>query len=245
VCAQLLTLGAAVGVALCSAGCREKPLRVAPLPPLAPPVTAPDEPLPIRESLVIPGERLTWVVRWRGMPIGRAEHAVAVGPVSPRARRIAVRSRFRTAGVARRLSPLVYDLTAEVALPGADGHTSRDLVHNIHEALAALRGWARAGAPPAVLIVKHQGLRFRVDVASPTLEDLDETDGKRALRVDCRAIRSDRSADPSWTPTYITLWLSTDAARVPLRIDVEDDGFRAHAQLIEREIVGAHRSRER
>lgn len=234
---RLVVLCISLALASTAAGCEDKPLRTTPLPTLQQRDARRPERFPPTERLVIAGEHLTWEVRWHGLAIGRAEYAVAPAPAPGSVSRIAVRSRFRTTGAARKVEPLSHDLRADVVF-GPAVPAARDPVHNLHSALAALRGWARPGAPPGKLFVLHEGRRYRVDIGSPKLEELPRAGEHRdAIRVDCRALRTGRHASARYTPTYITLWLSPDRARVPLRIDAEDDGFRVHASLVEREVV--------
>jgi hypothetical protein len=232
---RFLAIGATIAVALAATGCGDKPPPTAPLPPLVTHQAAQSGSFPPSDLLVIAGERLTWQVRWRGVTVGRAEHAVSPSGATSANAAVAVRSRFRTAGLARKMNPLSHDLLAAVTPHPAP--SPRDLVHNLHAALAALRGWARPDAAPGEFLVEHEGRRYRVEVASPRLEELRHAGALRAaIRVDLRATRTGSDSNPGYSPTYITLWLSTDAEHVPLRIDAEDDGFRAHAVLIEREV---------
>ena len=59
------------------------------------------------------------------------------------------------------------------------------------------------------------------------------------LRVECRAVRTWNKPDPRAPipPLLISLWFSADQERVLLRIDVDDDGARARALLIERDVL--------
>ena len=98
-------------------------------------------------------------------------------------------------------------------------HDAPAPAHTLHSALGWVRAWARADAAPAELYVVHDGDLYRVDLATPTRDTVDD---KPALRVDGHA-----------GALSISLWLSTDAAHLPLRIVARTGSLQITAQLIQ------------
>jgi len=230
-------------VALLAAGCAERPLAATPLPDLV--STEPAQPIRISvaEPIVVAGERMAWNVSWRGLEVGRVQHAVG----NERRRAVTVTSEFVTRGMAARIAPMRHELTTLLdgnsGLPlggidilSADGVSKRaeytnerfrsDEVHTFHSALATLRAWVKPRANPGYVMVLHQRTLYRVDVATPTVE-------AERLRVDARAVESEKRGNF----VALTLWFSLDAAHVPVALEVDDDRGRVAAELIEREIL--------
>jgi hypothetical protein len=226
-----------------AASCAEQSLAAQPLPELMSPEPGRLSPISVADPVLVNGERLAWDVSWRGLQVGRVQLAVG----NERRRAVTVTSEFTTAGMAARMAPMRHQLTTLVdgntglPLDGidilvTDGVSKRaeytnerfrsDEVHTFHSALAVLRAWAKPNAKAGYVMVLHQRDLYRVDVASPTVED-------QRLRVDGSAAESENSGKP----IAITLWFSLDAARVPLALEVEDGRGRVAAELIERETL--------
>jgi hypothetical protein len=216
-----------------------------PLPPLA--VARAPVAIDVGTLGLHPGEAMIWDVALRGMTIGRAE--LVVGDTD-------VRSRFKTGGLASAFASARHEMVtrldraAERPSSGSetlvvDGETRRVEVvfegssvvvggravavpgggraHTLHTALGALRAWADPGAAPGYLYVVQLGRLFRLDVAQPMAEDFQ---GRRTLRIDGH-IRAD-DADP----ISITLWLTADPTRAPVRIEIRTAAAQLTAELV-------------
>ncbi len=230
-------------VLLLAAGCAERPLAAHSLPELVSTAPARPTPISVAEPLLVAGERMAWNVSWRGLDVGRVQLAVG----NERRRAVTVTSEFTTQGLAARMAPVRHELTTLIdggtglPLDGidvlfTDGVSKRaeytnerfrsDEVHTFHTALATLRAWAQPRAQPGYLMVLHQRDLYRVDVATPTVE-------QQRLRVDGRAAKLENDGKPM----SFTLWLSLDAARIPLALEIDDGRGRVAAELIDRETL--------
>jgi Protein of unknown function (DUF3108) len=91
-----------------------------------------------------------------------------------------------------------------------------------HSAMADLRGWRpAAGATRTVWLVGGRRL-WRVDLTYVGKDSVGTAEGNReASRLDGIAYRvaPDRSVDTSRPPRRFSVWMSTDADRVPLRVN--------------------------
>jgi hypothetical protein len=235
---------AAVVIALVSgAGC-ERPLPVEPLPAMQP--GQPERRLVSpRDALVVARERMSWSVTWRGLPVGAIQWASGSGD-----RVVAIESEFHTSGVAANMARIEHRLATRVdavsggpidgvdtIVDGGAAHTTRISfsherwrgAHTLHSAVAAVRGWASDATASGYLFVVHQGLRYRLDVARP---EVDMVDGASALRIEAELARVDGRGEP----VAITLWLSGKPWQIPMRLEVEQDGNTATAELIERTV---------
>jgi hypothetical protein len=94
--------------------------------------------------------------------------------------------------------------------------------HDAHSAMAELRGWRQAaGAARTVWLVGGRRL-WRVDLTYAGPDTVGTTEGNReASRLDGVAYRvaPDRTVDTSRPPRRFSVWMSTDADRVPLRVN--------------------------
>ncbi len=224
-------------VAACEAG--HVPLK--PLPPLVAaqaPVAALDT-----QRLLLPRGSLIWDVHWDGLTIARAELVVGDGEA---------RSRFATTGLASAISSIHHELATDLdrardralsfdELLDEDGSTTHitssltrleianrtvavpggNRAHTLHSALGALRAWAAPNATPGFLYVVHVGRLYRLDVASPTSVDLQNA---RTLRIDAHV----RDADIT-----MSLWLTADEQRTPVRIEITRGDAKLVAELVD------------
>ncbi len=78
-------------------------------------------------------------------------------------------------------------------------------------------------AAAAALTVEHLDVDYTLVVARPVAERLDDTP---ALRIDAVVRGAQRSVD-------VTLWLSDDARRAPLRAVIASGDLHVVAQLVE------------
>ena len=226
-------------------GCGEPPLVAQPLPELiANPTRAP---IAVARLVLPEGERLRWEVHHKGFTIGRVELVVGGARVT---------SRFRTSPLARMFARAEHDLMTTLAHAGTypdhaseklvvDGETSsydimfdrsvyvldgrprrvRDgVVHTMHSALGTLRAWAVPNARPGYLHIVHAGELYRLDVDSPSREDWR---GTPAVKVEGRIVEDGAK------PVVVTLWLTANATRSPIRIAIAHDGKQIDAEQIE------------
>jgi Protein of unknown function (DUF3108) len=237
-----------LAVTLLAACGRPAPFPVKPLPELVS-AAQPTMPLAITGLQLVPGESLIWSVHWKGITVGRAELAVTERDV---------RSRFTTDALVSTVVSIQYDLETvldrtaaraasateklvidgdtkqvaetfdgvsyavdgrSVALPGGNpGQT-------LHSALGALRAWAGPDARPGYLVVVHAGQPYRLDVSRPVTEELQ---GTGTLRVACRVIPQDKQLEPF----AVTVWLTADPQRTPVRIEITSAEAHITAELI-------------
>ncbi|HEU0030097.1 MAG TPA: hypothetical protein VFQ53_05675 [Kofleriaceae bacterium] len=226
------------------ASCGEPRLVMKPLPELATPA------VPL--ALVVPmlhlvtGESMIWDVQWRGMTIGRAELAIDDHEI---------RSKFATGKLASAFAHARHELVTVLDAASAhvvhatdvlelDGETTHldlafhgtavdgnatplrvppgNLPHTLHSALGVIRAWASRGAPAGFLYIVHAGELVRLDVAQPVETLLQNTP---AWKIDGQIrVGGDTIA--------LTLWLSADARRLPLRIELSANDEHITAELI-------------
>jgi hypothetical protein len=238
-----------VAVAFVAACGQPPPFPVKPLPPLVP-AMMPTTPLVIAGLALEPGESLIWDVHWKGITIGRAELAVSDREAH---------SRFKTDALAHAMISIEYELatvldreaaratsaTEKLAIDGdttqlaetfdgagyvidgrsfalPDGNPGQTML----SALGVLRAWARPDAQPGFLYIVHTGQPYRLDVARPIAEELQ---GTKTLRVACRVHPQDDQREPF----AVTLWLTDDPKRTPIRIEITSASQRVTAELID------------
>jgi hypothetical protein len=197
-----------------------------------------------RQLLLVRGETLIWDVHWKGFTIARAELVVGDREVS---------SRVKTGKLASSLASILHEATSTLEPTRAtsvrerfviDGETThvvasfRDAMyvldddkrravpggnigHTIHSALGWLRAWAEPGARGGYLFVLHVGELYKLEFAEPIVE-------AESLRIDCRIVPPDEE------PVTITLWLATNADRVPTRFEIGNANVRLTAELVDR-----------
>jgi hypothetical protein len=153
---------------------------------------------------IVPGEHLIWEVSSGELTIGRAELVT---------REHEMESRFATDGFASMFAAVHHELTTPIDY-GLH-------VHTIHSALAWLRAWTPRDQAPAVLEVELDGDRYHVACEPPMADELHDT---RVDRIACEIQAPDAIA--------VTLWLSTDSARVPLRLLARTGTFHVAADLV-------------
>lgn len=242
-----------------ASGCAEPQLAPQALPELSTSLGA--GPLETGEVVFSPGERMAWDVRVRGISVGTAELAVDASEVSAPSE-LVVTSRFRTNELASSMLSVQHRLITVVrgAAPVSSvddlvfGRTHRKVeaafgagvyrvgavshrapagiahVHTLHSALGWMRGWAGEDATAGNIHILHRSNLYRLEVGAPLREPAPGST-HAALRVDCHALPVDSRGDD----ILLTVWLSDDERRVPLRVDAVVEGVRVLADLIERD----------
>jgi hypothetical protein len=225
------------------AGCGEKKYVAKPLPDL---IANPRRAAISVPRLVLPdNERLRWEVHHKGFTIGRAELLVNGSRIV---------SRFKTSQLASMFARAQHELTTTLAhagtypdfatelaevdgtkesydisfdgsvfVIGGKGRRIDGIAHTLHSALGVLRAWASPSAQPGFLNVVHAGELFRLDVDAPSKEDWR---GTKTLKFDGRILGAEK-------PILVTIWLSDNERRVPIRIAISHDGKQLDAEAIE------------
>jgi len=180
-------------------------------PPPLPPLVVPPPPVAAGgDQRVIAGEHLIWEVAADGMTVGRAEMLV---------RGAEIESRFGTDGFASMFADVHHELTTAI---------TRGQPYTLHSAIAWIRGWHPTDTRPAKLVVDYDGDRYTV-VCEPPVPD--EVHDQRAVRVACRFDAREAVA--------LTLELSDDMDRAPLRVLARIGSLHVEADLISRDFRGA------
>lgn len=230
-------------ILVCLAGCGEPKYVAKPLPDL---IANPRRAAISVPRLVMPdNERLRWEVHHKGFTIGRVEWLVS----GPR-----IVSRFKTSQLASMFAKAQHELTTTLAhagtypdfaselaevdgakesyeisfdgsvfVIGGKGRRIDGVAHTMHSALGVLRAWASPTAKPGFINVVHVGELFRLDVDTPTKEDWR---GTQTLKLDGRILGAEK-------PILVTIWLSDDERRIPIRIAISHDGKQLDAENIE------------
>jgi len=179
-------------------------------------------------AYAVAGEVMEYEVQLRGITVGRVQVAVGdPGEVDGR-HAIIVRSRGASAGVVALLGELSWEMTTTVDLDAGYAltedeeftaivagkrkheHTDRTWArdeghHNIHSAAGGLRGWR-----------SQLGARVAADVhlGNATIP-VELRDSDREMVGDKPAVRYDGIAADELS---VSIWISDDVARVPLRV---------------------------
>lgn len=222
---------------------------VKPLPELVA-SAAPATPLPITALTLPPGESLIWTVHWKGLTVGRAELAVSD---------FDVRSRFKTDALVSTVVSMQYELETVLDRTAAHATSATENLtidgeakqvaetfdgasyaidgrsfplpegnpgHTLHTALGAIRAWATPNARPGFLFIVHGGQPYRLDVARPIAEELQ---GTQTLRVECRV----HPQTDKLEPFAVTVWLTNDPKRTPIRIEITNASEHVTAELLD------------
>jgi hypothetical protein len=156
------------------------------------------------------GESLAWTVRWRGLLVGTATLGVLGEPGALR-----IESDFQTVGMAHELHPMRHRLVTRLAR--ASGK-----IDDLHSALGRLRSWADPAAAPATLRLWHEGRKYDLELAQPTV---DRSLPSPRLRVEGRARSGDLLIE-------LTIFLSSDPSHRPLLVTLVHEGQQVSATLL-------------
>ena len=198
--------------------------------PVAPPAAAPAPAGGTPHALAMPDESMVFVGKLRGITVGRVRTAIGRDGWVDSKRAIIVRSRAKSEGLADMFGSVEYELQTTLDLDSSapiedreeawievageqrehhlDHHTFSGNRQDVHSAVALLRGWHSAPGERASVEVSLAGGHFDVAVWDAAREQLA---GKPAVRYDGTA--ADRFP--------ISIWISDDAARVPLAARAE------------------------
>jgi hypothetical protein len=193
-----------------------------------------DQPLQSR-PYAAPGERLIYEGRWMGIAIGRVTVEVG-GERNVRGRRLmSGRSVAESDGMAAVFSELWWELETTMDMDSARPVSSIDrwsvviggerdkgeyediwfddglLRHNLHTAVASIRGWNPAPGQRVTLDLDIGGT-FEIDLAS--------AGGEYMAAFDRPAIRYEGRTELDREYRF-TFWVSDDADRLPLRLDMQ------------------------
>ena len=209
-------------------GCSGPGFTPAALPPLAAP-QPPAKPLQVPTLLLEPGEHLAYLVRLHGVDVGRVDLDVTETQVT---------SKFKTNDVVGAFEPVQDEAVTTLDRVGARAATSTETLviggeaktfdagktgQSVHSALGIVRAWAKPDAAPGFMMVDVAGKSWRLDLARPTVEDLQ---GTHALRVDGR-VRSNETS-----PISVVMWLDDSERRTPLRFEVSNADVHVVADLV-------------
>ena len=198
--------------------------------PVAPPAAAP-APAGSPHALAMPDESMVFVGKLRGITVGRVRTAIGRDGWVDSKRAIIVRSRAKSEGLADMFGSVEYELQTTLDLDSSapiedreeawielvgehrehhvDRHTfSGSHRQDVHSAVALLRGWHSTLGQHANVEVSLAGGRFDVEVRDAAREMLG---GKPAVRYDGTAAER----------FPLSIWISDDAARVPLAARAE------------------------
>ncbi len=185
-------------------------------------------------AFAVPGERLIYEGRWMGAAIGRVVVEVG-GQQTVRGHRVmSGRSTAESDGLSAVFSNLWWELESTVDMDsgrplqsvdrwsiviGGERDKGRfediwypgDTRHNLHSAVAAIRGWDP---------LPGQRVGFRLDVGGSFDIELAFAGGEWLPEFDRPAIRYEGRATIDRTYPF-TFWIADDAQRIPLRLDMQ------------------------
>jgi hypothetical protein len=192
------------------------------------------------KALAVPGEAMEYQVALRGVTVGRVQVAVGKpGWVEGRPA-IIVRSRGASAGLLSMIGNLRWELTTTLDLEtgevlreveeswlevgGKQEHDRNEHSHehdyNLHAAAGALRAWRSS-------LGDHTHLDVRIDRAEI---DVELHDAAREMLGNRPAVRYEGIALEKYA---FRLWLSDDAARVPLLLRTESKWGQIEVELVD------------
>jgi len=199
-------------------------------------------PVALGAPLAIPGEGMVFAVGFRGLEVGRVQVAVGrAGWVETRPA-IIVRSRGETSGLLALIGELTWEMATTIDLEDGtplrvvedshlvfrgkpeDHHRDRTTpeAHSIHSAATGLRGWRSTVGQRVRFEMRIDAAHLDVDLRDAGRELLASA-GKPAVRYEGVA----RSKFP------FKLWISDDAARVPLLLRASTKWGAVTVELIE------------
>ena len=204
-----------------------------------------DRAITARELLLIPAEHLIWEVHLHGMTVGRVELEVndtevhsrfqtdtlasAVMSVHHELATVLDREHARPRSSSETFSvggeTNHYDAVFDGASYTLDGRAfsvpAGNIGQTLHTTLGLLRSWAAPDAMPGYVLVVEDGVLYRLDVARPTVEEIQ---GTNALRIDGRIAAKQ--------PITFVMWVAATPDRKPLRFEIINDDLHVVADLV-------------
>ena len=200
-------------------------------------------------ALAVPNETMEFRVRFRGITVGSVQTAIGRPGWVDGHRAIIVRSRGHGDGLVSIFGDLVWELTSTIDLDRGtpirdreeawiefagkkdhenDEHTWRDgeARHDVHSAIAVLRGWHGAHDETTDVEVRVGGGRFTITVWDAAHEFL--------AAAEKPAVRYDGVVDRGF---HFAIWLSDDSARVPLAFRCDTELGTLTVDLVDYEIT--------
>jgi len=223
-------------------GCASPP-PVSPLPPA--PIEGDSETLALA-PFGVPGEQMTYHVRFRNILVGKVQVAVGAEGHHRRRRAISVTSRVESDGLVAMVKDAYYQLTTTIDLTtGLPLETKTEYAvtykgnrekgerqrewrakgqHNVHTFVGLLRAWDPADLERKAVEVRF-GRRYHVELVASSRGLVKTPLGRKpAIRIDAR-IESGRGFPA-------VLWMSDDRNRLLLRVDVETKYGKVSVELI-------------
>jgi hypothetical protein len=193
--------------------------------------------------LVVPDETMEFHVTFRGMTIANVQTAIGKPGWVDGKRAIIVRSGGRTAGIIAMLGDLRWELESTIdldrglpirdheeawaELAGEKEHhdehhewSASDTYHDLHSAIGALRGWHATAKETREIRLELGGGRIQLALG-PAGQGI--VAGRPALRFD-------GVAHQQW---HFSIWISDDAARVPLAAQTETELGSVAVELVD------------
>lgn len=215
-----------VSLLIFAMGCTGSDFQPAVLPPLAA-ALPPPKPLQVPKLLLEPGEHFAFTVRLHGISVGRVDLDVT---------ETQAQSKFKTNDVAGAFASVQDDEVTMLDRAGARAAASSQTLviggeaksfdggnggQTVHSALGVIRAWAKPDAVPGFLNIGVAGKTWRLELARPTVEDLQ---GTHALRIDGR-VHAEK-------PIAFVMWLAASDDRTPLRFELSNDDMHVVADLV-------------
>jgi hypothetical protein len=200
--------------------------------------------------LVVPGETMEFRIALRGITVAEVQTAIGWPGTFEGRRAVIVRSRGKTSGLLQLIGDLTWELTstidtargqpiedheeAWVAMAGQKDHSNEhhhwdadEQRHDIHSAVGVVRGWRSKPGDRSELEVVIGGGHI----------DLTLRDVGRSFAAHQPAIRYDGLARGEFP---ISMWISDDAARAPLRFTAQSPWGEITVDLVDYQIPSDH-----
>lgn len=200
--------------------------------------------------LVVPGELMEFRISLRGVTMGEVQTAIGAPGIVGGQRAVIVRSRGKTDGILKLFGDITWELTSTIdlergqpiedreeawmAFAGQKDHADEshhwdpdERRHDVHSAVGVVRGWHSKPGDRSELEVVIGGAHL--DVALWHVG--------RGFVAHEPAVRYDGIAHGEWP---ISVWISDDAARVPLRFVARSPWGEISVDLVDYQIPGDH-----
>jgi hypothetical protein len=224
---------------LMACGCNHLPITTASAATAAAPIVAVEPSVPV---FVVPDETMSFVITFRGIQVANVQTAIGKPGWVDGKHAVIIKSLGRTEGFVALIGTMRWELESTIDLDRGNPITDHEEAwaelagekqqhddhhgkfenddHDVHSAIGTLRGWH--GGPKEHRNVRMQlgGGHFPIDIW-PAGRDV--VSGRPALRLD-------GTADGD---VHFSIWLSDDAARVPLLCSTETEFGTIAVKLVE------------